>query len=281
MIIPMRGFTHSGKFHADDVFGAALLRYLNPQIEIIRGSEVPEDFDGIVFDIGGGRFDHHQKNAPVRENGVPYAAFGLLWRETGADILGKEAAAQFDEQFIQPLDLSDNTGCPNAVADIVELYYPFWNEARNVDEAFFEAADWAEMVLRRRFLQAESLKKAAELLKPDLEKQKDGIAILTHHAPWRHLAAHTDLEFVIYHSKRGGYCAQAVEADESEAGKAHSLKYPFPEAWRGREARELAELTGISGLRFCHNSGFLIAADTIDDAILACRKAKEIGTKNH
>ena len=35
-------FTHSGKFHADDVFSAALLLYLNPEITITRGKQVPE-----------------------------------------------------------------------------------------------------------------------------------------------------------------------------------------------------------------------------------------------
>ena len=47
-------FTHSGKFHADDVFSSALLLYLNPEITILRGNKVPEDFDGIIFDIGRG-----------------------------------------------------------------------------------------------------------------------------------------------------------------------------------------------------------------------------------
>ena len=72
-------FTHSGKFHADDVFSAALLLYLNPEIQIIRGNQVPEEFTGIVFDIGRGQYDHHQKDSRIRENGIPYAAFGLLW----------------------------------------------------------------------------------------------------------------------------------------------------------------------------------------------------------
>ena len=49
-----KAFTHSGKFHADDVFSSALLLYLNPQITITRGNRVPEDYDGIVFDIGRG-----------------------------------------------------------------------------------------------------------------------------------------------------------------------------------------------------------------------------------
>lgn len=66
-------FTHSGKFHADDVFSAALLLYLNPEITIIRGNKVPDDYKGLVFDIGRGQYDHHQKDSRVRENGVPYA----------------------------------------------------------------------------------------------------------------------------------------------------------------------------------------------------------------
>ena len=37
-----KAFTHSGKFHADDVFSSALLLYLNPQITITRGNRVPE-----------------------------------------------------------------------------------------------------------------------------------------------------------------------------------------------------------------------------------------------
>ena len=107
--IPDKAITHAGKFHADDVFSAALLRILNPDIQFKRVLSVPENFDGIVFDIGWGKFDHHQSGAPVRENGVPYAAFGLLWKEYGSFLLGEEADS-FDEHFIQPLDLEDNTG---------------------------------------------------------------------------------------------------------------------------------------------------------------------------
>ena len=41
--------THAGKFHADDVFGAAFLKIINPKLEIIRSNVVPADFDGLVF----------------------------------------------------------------------------------------------------------------------------------------------------------------------------------------------------------------------------------------
>ena len=74
-----KAFTHGGKFHADDVFSSALLLYFNPEIQITRGNQVPEDYEGIVYDIGRGEYDHHQKDSRVRENGIAYAAFGLLW----------------------------------------------------------------------------------------------------------------------------------------------------------------------------------------------------------
>ena len=37
MKIPANGFTHAGKFHADDVFATALLQILRPDIKITRG----------------------------------------------------------------------------------------------------------------------------------------------------------------------------------------------------------------------------------------------------
>ena len=58
---------------------------------------MPEDFDGLVYDIGFGKYDHHQENRRVRKNGVPYAAFGLLWEEFGSEILGEKEAQKFDE----------------------------------------------------------------------------------------------------------------------------------------------------------------------------------------
>lgn len=71
MKIPAKGFTHAGKFHADDVFATALLQLVRPDIQITRGFDVPEDFEGIVYDIGFGMFDHHQSPREMRPNGVP------------------------------------------------------------------------------------------------------------------------------------------------------------------------------------------------------------------
>ena len=119
MKIPANGFTHAGKFHTDDVFATALLQILRPDIKITRGFVVPDDFDGIVYDVGFGMFDHHQEPRECRPNGVPYAAFGLLWRVLGPGLVGERQARLIDENFIQPLDLNDNTGEQNSLCDAI------------------------------------------------------------------------------------------------------------------------------------------------------------------
>ena len=80
MKIPNEAITHNGRFHADDVFSAALLKILNPQIHIERKNSVPEGYPGLVFDLGDGQFDHHGARSQFRENGVQYASFGLFWK---------------------------------------------------------------------------------------------------------------------------------------------------------------------------------------------------------
>ena len=139
MKIPAKGFTHGGKFHADDVFSTALLQIVRPDIEISRGFTVPEGFSGIVFDIGGGMFDHHSEPRETRPNGVPYAAFGLLWRVLGPQLVGAHQARLVDENFIQPLDLNDNTGEPNSLAEAIGSFNPRWDSKDDPDACFWRA----------------------------------------------------------------------------------------------------------------------------------------------
>lgn len=265
-----RAFTHGGKFHADDVFSAALLTYLYPDIQIERGYVVPEEFDGIVFDIGFGEFDHHQEEKKLRENGIAYAAFGLLWEKYGVSILGEEEAKRFDEKFIQPLDICDNTGEYHELASIIGLFNPAWDSKEDADVAFHEAVQFALKILTMKFEKVFSIERAKELVLKAMNQQQDGIMIMEIGAPWKQQVAHSDIEFVVSPSQRGGFNAQAVESDDQE----RQLKHPFPEAWRGKTKEELPQISGISTLHFCHNSGFLVATKTLDDAILACKLAK-------
>ena len=93
--------THSGSFHADDVFGVGVLMGVYPshtlvrsrQDELIDAADFAVDVGGI-WDIERGRFDHHPRGfdgaRPARRvdgedaHGVGYASAGLVWSVHGA-----------------------------------------------------------------------------------------------------------------------------------------------------------------------------------------------------
>lgn len=232
-----KAFTHGGKFHADDIFSSALLLYLNPEIQITRGNQVPEEYDGIVFDIGRGAYDHHQKDSRVRENGIPYAAFGLLWEELGTEILGEELAEKFDESFVQPLDQNDNTGEKNELASLIGSFNPAWDAKGNHDDAFFHAVSMAGMILESKFERFRGNERADRKIEEILEAYDDAveegkcderILILPEFVPCQKRLSETEIAFVIFPSNRGGYCIQPQKKEFSM-----NYKCAFPEAWLG------------------------------------------------
>ena len=84
--------THSGKFHADDVWAVAVLDIMFPDCELVRTRD-PQRIEAADFavDVGGiwdplsGRFDHHQKDfSGARQSGVVYASAGLVWKTYGS-----------------------------------------------------------------------------------------------------------------------------------------------------------------------------------------------------
>ncbi len=266
------GFTHGGLFHADDVFATALLQILNPKIKITRGFSVPADYKGIVYDIGGGCFDHHQKDRRIRENGVPYAAFGLLWERFGSRLLCEEDAARFDEDFVQQIDKTDNTGEPNLLSQTIADRNLTWQEEPSLaEDAFEKAAEYAKEILKRRFCQIRADRNAYETVCEKANECEDGILYLEQAMPWKDALKGKDIAYVIYPSLRGGYNIQAVPADEEPM----KSKVPFPESWRGASHEELRRITEIESLTFCHMAGFLSAAGTLEDAYRAARMSVE------
>ena len=268
-------FTHSGKFHADDVFSAALLLYLNPEITITRGNQVPENYEGLVFDIGRGQYDHHQKDSRIRDNGVPYAAFGLLWEKLGPEILGEELALKFDESFVQPLDINDNTGEKNELATLIGNFNPGWDSKSSNDEAFFQAVSVAGMILENKFerylgneradrrVEEVLTEHAASLASGDTPAENTNILILPEFIPCQKRLSETNIAFVIFPSNRGGYCIQPQKKEYSM-----NYKCSFPSSWLGLEGEELSLVTGLKSAAFCHKGGFLMTCGTLEDSVL-------------
>ena len=118
---------HDGNFHTDDVFAVAFLMLLRgaEYFDVIRSRDeaLIAEADWVV-DVGGTydhktrRYDHHQNGAPVRDTGVPYSAFGLLWKHYGVEWCGSETVAKrIEEKLVVPIDANDNgiTICTNTL----------------------------------------------------------------------------------------------------------------------------------------------------------------------
>ena len=123
--------THSGTFHADDVFATAVFRALFPDVKVVRTRDAAEIAKAdVAIDVGGewdpsqGRYDHHQKGfSGARPTGVVYASAGLVWADIGAAFVRKFAGhlddegvqlvqQAVDDQLVQYLDMCD-TGAGN------------------------------------------------------------------------------------------------------------------------------------------------------------------------
>lgn len=265
---PNEAVTHNGRFHADDVFSAALLKIINPEIHISRVSSIPENFSGIVFDLADGIFDHHNSNMKYRDNGVPYASFGLLWKEYGHTLVSESAAKTFDESFIQPLDTQDNYGGNNMLCRAITQANPKWDSFDDPDECFFKVVDIAKFILINEIESMKSTERAIKIVKDALANQNNGIVTLSIGVPWKSILIPEPVFFVIYPSTRGGFNAQAVPKSIGS----NECKIYFPEVWRGK-TDTLTEISGIPDLIFCHSSGYLIAAKSIEAAIRACETA--------
>ena len=257
MFIYDKGFTHAGSFHADDVFSTAFLKILNPNIKITRGFVVPTNYDGIVYDIGGGEFDHHSIDRECRESGVMYAAFGKLWRKYADLIVSPYVKDAVDKELISYLDESDNTGKRNLLSSVIYNYNGYWDEDQSLraqNKRFFEAVDVAKEFLLRYIEKFESIEKAKKYVLSCYNKAEKGIVILDKYAPWQELLRETDTKVVLYPSNRGGWNAERIEKSGFE----------FPQEWWGVRDSELVE-----GLVFCHPTGFMCNFDSYENLIKA------------
>lgn len=266
------GMTHTGVFHADDVFSTALLRILSPEISVTREFKIPDNVpeDTIVFDIGLGRYDHHQKEAEIRDNGIKYAAFGLLWREFGELLVSRKNVEKFDTNFVQAIDEADNGGSLNPMSSAISAFIPNWDdEEQNMDKAFDKAVDFAIEVLNREFGRLHSSERAETEVQNALDNSDGEIVVLERFVPWQDVLIPSTAKFVIFPSLRGGFSAQAIP---SVLG-GRDQKVPFPAEWAGGKEEALQKI--LPGMTFCHPGRFMISCITIEQAVMACEKAMD------
>lgn len=285
--------THAGTFHADDVLACCILKRVYPNSVINRVYRVPETLpaNSIVFDIGEGKFDHHQIGGNgVRLNGVPYASAGLIWAEFGQVVVADTPDPQYvwrhvDKFLVQGVDAVDNgkmpfvdyPAQPMSISHMVGGFNPSNGTPEEYDQAFERAVDFVSVVLDNVIKTAVNKVSGRALVQEAIAKAENHIMVLdrfipyTEHTRESNGPAAANIWFVVYPSDRGGWNWWCVPHD----GERFSQRKSVPEAWRGKRDEELQKVTGIPTATFCHRDGFIGVAETKEDCIAMARLAVE------
>lgn len=287
--------THNKHFHPDDVFAAAALSILlREPLEIIRTRNplIIKEADYVV-DVGGeydaekNRFDHHQKGgAGTRENGIPYASFGLVWKKYGASICGSEEIARIiDRKIVEPIDAEDSG--VDIIKPVFEGIYPYscfrvisslnptWKERdKDRNELFGKAAQFAKELILREIEIGRHFVEGREFVERAYHSAEDKrLIILDNEYSWKEVMNnYKETLFVIEPNfEAGTWEIIAVRSDM------HSFKNrkDMPANWGGKGSEELILETGVPDAFFCHRNLFIAAARSKEGAIRLAKMAIE------
>ncbi len=302
--------THSGQFHADDVFAAATLRKLAPMALLIRTrdpdvlAEVVADQSVAVFDVGDHfeperfNFDHHQRGfeRAREDSGIPYAAFGLVWETFGADYCRElfdgeapedndmlaEVVARIEQQLVMAIDAADcgvltlNANLKDAPEVEIEPtslshLVALYNPTGRQPAHVYDAAFERVLDMATVALEAQAFAALADVrARRVVEKLDDGSPILVLE------------EYVPWHEHIGEHHRFVLSPALDGSGWMVETvqddfvpRCPLPSRWGGVRNEELAKLSGVEDAIFCHRALFIAAAKSRAGALKMANLALE------
>ena len=300
--------THSGGFHADELMSSVVLTKLFPEAKIVRSRDphwITAGAYRIVYDVGGAYdtatriFDHHQRGAPLREDGQPYSSFGLVWKHFGAEYLAASGVpdsdvadihASFDASFVLPVDLVDNGKLSPATAGtlagltlpaLLETLKPVFDEVDPEAEtrAFHTALGIARSFVEARISKSAAKRRAEAVVERAIVATGTGRVLeLPMGMPFRPaiVKAGADHLLFVVHPRGEDWCLTGIRrADEGFEQRAD-----LPAAWAGLTGEALEAVSGVPGASFCHNARFIAAAKTREAALALAGLAVAEATAN-
>ena len=270
--------------HADEVFSTAFLDLYLGNLKVYRVSDVDWDKvtdNTLVYDIGRKEFDHHQSDALKRDNGITYCSLGLLWKKFGRDFLIKQGYNNIellfegvDKDLIEAIDADDNGFFPKieanykvkTLSNVIKLFNPGFRSNENESDQFVKAVEVAKQIFWEEVIYINGKVEADIKLREKLETigEEDSYLILDEYLPYEDTILsdekYNNIKFVAYPSNRGGYAIKTVPKSINDK----SGRMLFPKEWMGLTNEALENVANIKGLRFCHNTGFIVTCNSLE-----------------
>jgi uncharacterized UPF0160 family protein len=304
--------THSGKFHADDVWAVAVLDLIFPGSELVRtrDAKVIEAADfavdvGGIWDPDSGRFDHHQKGFQgARPSGVVYASAGLVWKtygprcvsllaeqRTGCNLTpeqAREIASAIDGDLVQYLDMSDTGAAKNApggygLSAVVSGFNPGWLDEQAAGSA--QAADALRLTRFRRAMEViadiigngVAYRVGAMLAVQQVrqsERLEGGRVLFLENAalPWAGIVRNEMPDILFVISHSLADQRYMIHTVPTSSDTFDARK-DLPTSWAGLQGEGLATATGVPDAVFCHNNLFIAACKSYDGIREMARQA--------
>ncbi len=303
-----RLITHSGAFHADDLFAGALLTRLF-DVEILRTrNQATIDAAGddtIVFDVGNvydpdtRRFDHHQPGKPLRHDGLSYSSFGLVWKHYGKDyirtLLGHDICeddietvhARIDRGFVRDIDALDNGQImpgqegalhPLSISSMLMDMRPvFDNHDRDaMDQAYLDTLPICQVFIANKVKQVAAKIRSRKIVLEAIADRGDPRWIelpcgMDYQGPILEAGeAAKDILFVINPSD-AEWQLNVVNVKRGS----YEARKQLPAAWSGLRGADLAKLTGAQDAIFSHMERFFACAGSRASILLMLEQALE------
>ena len=278
-----RLITHNGVFHADEIMATAILLKLFPSAEIVRTRDktIIESADtnaDIVYDVGFGKYDHHQSDKLYRNNGgIPYSSIGLIWRDFGRDVIKKMSSIDIkhndietifnniDIKLIRGIDAVDNG--INVMGDIevlnvskiISAFNPPWDEIESENFCFNEAVSFAKIIFDKIMnfeLSIIRMKNIIEKAFEDRNPELKSVLLLPQPGPWQEALLELDKKeevlFVVFRNNQGWM----IQAVPKKIGSFESRKL-LPEKW-------VKEGLPVDDGIFCHQGRFIAGAKSME-----------------
>ena len=266
--------THSGRFHVDDVISTIFLSKIIDNVILLRvpSMEKINVENKIVYDIGLGEFDHHQKNRNgKRDNGIFYSSIGLLWKKFGKEYLDKigvkyinKAFEYIDKELIQNIDAADNMQfelVQNKISpDFIKLCNPQWNDELSENEAFVNALRLADYFWDVYVKNAIAEIEGIEVILDEAYKCKECYMVFDKEMPYKKVIQDLNdnkIKYVIYKSRREGYEVRTID---------NACKFK-DEIVFTKNLDVSKKISGNNELIYVDNNGRLCCTESLDSAI--------------